>query len=205
MQATATFSSLSSRLWHRARSIILLLFGLLWCSAPWAGEIQHIHVSQTNLVYHVEFTASTDLSRERMYALIADFPRYTEYSPRIIRSVFEPLPESRDLVLSVTGRACIWWLCRDLVKISRVTETPPTGIAFEVVQNTGDFSAGHEKLKLHSSGQGSVLHYQANLKIKFASRAPAFIGVWLIRKFIRSELEKTLAGIERAAALDSSG
>ena len=205
MRATATFSSLSSRLWHRARSIIHLLFGLLWCSAPWAGEIQHIHVSQTNLVYHVEFTASTDLSRERMYALIADFPRYTEYSPRIIRSVFEPLPESRDLGLSVTGRACIWWLCRDLVKLSRVTETPPTEIAFEVVPNTGDFSAGHEKLKLHSSGQGSVLHYQANLKIKFASRAPAFIGVWLIRKFIRSELQKTLAGIERAAALDSSG
>ena len=205
MRATATFSSLSSRLWHRARSIIHLLFGLLWCSAPWAGEIQHIHVSQTNLVYHVEFTASTDLSRERMYALITDFPRYTEYSPRIIRSVFQPLPESRDLVLSVTGRACIWWLCRDLVKISRVTETPPTEIAFEVVPNTGDFSAGHEKLKFHSSGQGSVLHYQANLKIKFASRAPAFIGVWLIRKFIRSELEKTLAGIERAAALDSSG
>ncbi|MEC9330619.1 MAG: SRPBCC family protein [Pseudomonadota bacterium] len=204
MQARVTFPSSFASLWHTAKSAILVLFGMLWCSAACAAEIEHIEVRQADLFYHVELTATTNVSRDLLYSLITDYPRYTEYSPRIIRSVLQPLPNTPDAVLTVIGRACIWWLCRDLVKISWVTETPPTGVEFEIVPGTGDFSAGHEKLVFVASGPGTVLHYQADLKIKFASRAPAFIGVWLIRKFIRSELEDTLAGIERAAALRSA-
>lgn len=204
MQARVTLAPSFASLRHTAKTAILVLFGMLWCSAACAAEIERIEVSQADLFYHVELTATTNVSHDLLYSLITDYPRYTEYSPRIIRSVLQPLPDTPDAVLMVIGRACIWWLCRDLVKISRVTETPPTGVEFEIVPDTGDFSAGHEKLVFVASSPGTVLHYQADLKIKFASRAPAFIGVWLIRKFIRSELEDTLAGIERAAALDSA-
>ena len=177
---------------------------MAWSSAACAGEIQRLEVRQADLFYHVEFSASANVSHELMYSLITDYQRYSEYSPTIIRSESQSLPNTPDVVLTVIGRACIWWLCRDLVKISRVTETPPFTVEYELIPGAGDFSAGHERLEFHPSGSDTTLHYEADLKIKFASRAPAFISVWLIRRFVRSELELTLAGIERAAAVDST-
>lgn len=184
-------------------TVLLILFAVAAVPA-WAARVRSLSVHDHDGVYVVDMRARLDAKPAEVYAVLTDYRALPRINPAI-RSV-RVLPPSqgaggRTRVATVT-RACVWFYCKVVHQVQRMTATPPHRVQAVIVPSQSDFRSGHAQWTVERCGQSACLTFHARLQPDFW--VPPLIGPWIIQHKLRDEALITARGIERLANSDAS-
>ena len=183
-----------------ALAVRLALFGLLALAAApvRAAQVRSLSVHESAGVYTVDMRARLNAPPRAIYAALTDYRALPRINPAI-RSV-RVLPSvhgARSVRVATVLRACVWFYCKVLHQVQRMTAKPPHELKAVVLPARSDFRSGRARWTVEPCKHESCLAFHATLEPDFW--VPPLIGPWLIQKKLRSEAEVTARGLERLA------
>lgn len=146
--------------------------------------------------YTVRFEVLVDADVAKVRRQLTDYAGYHRLSDVIV--------ESRVLAVHDNGRhrvrfvfqACALFFCRHFVKLADI-ETLADGAVMLTDPRESDFHSAEEHWHIEALAHQTRIRYDARFVPNFF--VPPLIGPWLIRMYIRDELETTARRVEALA------
>jgi len=139
--------------------------------------------------YHIQFMLETTLPPHDVYSKLTNYNHLDQINPSILESKLLGMePDGTRRVYSMM-RGCVMFFCENLRRVERVQERSPNLIVSEILPELSDFKSGRSQWRILPSETGSQIFFEAMLEPKRPLKV--FIGVWLVKKSIRKELELT--------------
>jgi hypothetical protein len=139
--------------------------------------------------YHIQFMLDTTLSPHEVYSKLTNYNHLNQINPSILESKLLGIePNGTRRVYSMM-RGCVMFFCENLRRVERIQERSPRLIVSKILPELSDFKSGHSQWRILPSKTGSQIFFEAMLEPKRPLKV--FIGVWLVKKSIRKELEFT--------------
>jgi Polyketide cyclase / dehydrase and lipid transport len=173
-------------------------------------SIDRLSVAQTGARYTIEMRVHLDVPARAAYAVFAN--------PDNLRKLNSDVREARIVAHGPRGaidlysriRVCVLWLCRAMHQTQRMTFIPSSDggeVDATVLPSGGDLREGRAQWTFSRAGAGTRLDMRAQLEPAF--RVPPLIGPWLVKRWLRGQVELTATNLERLAraqpAVSSSG
>jgi hypothetical protein len=183
---------------RRASWIVLLVCAPL--AAP-AARIDSLHLAHDGDRYRVAMSVHLDVPASRAYAAFADPLHLPEINPavRTVRVVAGGAGASPPQLYTEV-HLCVLFLCRTLHQLQRMSYQPSANggrMSADVLPAQSDLRYGHAEWNFQGEGATTRLDFTLDVEPKFW--VPPLLGPWAIERTLRSQAERTSAGIERLA------
>lgn len=170
-----------------------------------AASIDLLSVSHSASRYTIEMRVELGVPARRAYAVFANLEDLRTLNPDVQQAkVLSRGPDGTVELYSVI-RACVLWYCRSLRETQRMKFVPsPDGgeVYAKVLPQGGDFRNGRAHWMFRGSGTRTILEMTAEFEPAF--RVPPLIGPWLVKRWLRREIERTAANLGRLSARGAS-
>ena len=178
--------------------IATVLFCLSLMGQVHAGKIINSYVNYEDGHYLLNLDMLVDASLNNVYKVLMDADHLIHVNETIKES---RLIESKKLQQRVylETEACIWFFCRRIKQIQRVTEMGSGYIMSVTEPEQSDLEYGKVLWRLQTQDQLTRINYSADFVPDFW--VPPLIGPWLLRNRLLEEGKKTIYGIEKQAKL----
>lgn len=166
-----------------------------------AAEIIEARVDRIEDRYHVDFVVMIDGDAERLRRIITDYANLKALSPSVVGSRLLSGHSGGNARIEVTLRPCVLIVfCKSITKVSDShVESDSKRVRYVMVPGLSDFEEGNETITMTRVQTDGAEHvrfaYAAVLKPDFY--VPPFVGPWLIRRAIISDLEATSRRVEQ--------
>lgn len=188
-----------------AFSIVVCLWVGLVAGAG-AAQVESAKVERDGAYYHVDFAVTLEGRVDRLRRLLTDYERLQELSTTMVESRLLRGRSGADARIEVVLRPCVLIVfCKTLTKVSDSTvEAGGERIRYDAVPGRGDFETASESIvmKQLSRAGAPAIHLRYTAVLRPAFSVPAFVGPWLIRRAILSDLEETSRRVEQRLGED---
>lgn len=146
-----------------------------------AMDVERLEVGERDGAYFVEFEAVLDAPAGGVIAVLTDYVRYPSLDPRIAQARIEDDGLGSPLLFTRL-RGCLGsWLCRDMDRYERVTQSDASLVA-EAVPGRGDLVRGRAVTRFEQQGGRTRVSYRTEFE-------PSF---WMPRFLVRTAMLATL-------------
>jgi len=169
-----------------------------------AISLDRLSVAQTGRRYTIEMRVHLDVPAHAAYRVFANLDNLRKLNSDVqeARVVGRGPPGTVDLYSRI--RVCVLWLCRALRETQRMTFVSSSDggeVYARVLPLGGDLREGYAQWTFRRAGAGTRLEMTAQLEPAF--RVPPLIGPWLVKRWLRGQVELTAANLERLARAGS--
>jgi hypothetical protein len=171
-----------------------LLALLLLATHAWAAQVVRADFDHQGNRYRVEFEAHVAAEAANVRILLSDYDGLARLSDTVVDS--RRLPERGGTPrVRIVQRACVFIFCRTLARTMSVESHPDGDVLALTEPETSDYLDVRERWQVIAQAGGDTrVRYRGEFVPRFF--VPPLIGPWLIRSFLRAELEATAARIE---------
>ena len=184
----------------RNKKLLSACFGAILFLSAFAArsaELRDIAIELVNDRYHLTSETYLDVGRESLYAVLADFELFKQFTSAIV--------ESRNIDVDDLGRpgffarmeGCVLFFCKSFVREGYVLLTPTAEIVAVANPEQSDFRFSRERWKLVPEGEGTIMIYDFELEPAFW--VPPVIGPLYIQHALRGGAERAVDRIEALA------
>ena len=160
---------------------------LLLPAAGGAMEVGKLVVGERDGAYFVELEADLDAPLHSVMAVLTDYANYPGLDPRIVEARLVDEDQGRPLLFTRL-RGCLGsWLCRDMDRYERITQTDVLLVA-ESVAGMGDLERGLAVTRFEQRGERTRVRYRTEFE-------PSF---WMPGFLVRAAMLRTLESATRA-------
>jgi len=163
-----------------------------------AAKIQTLSISQDADNYKIIFDAEVNVPAPAVFEILADYDRLYRLSPIITEVSVYPGPDGRGERVRSVLKACLLFVCQELVQVEDVTEPGEGRIVGDMVPAESDFRRGHCEWRITDKGSRTHLHYEATRTINF--RVLPLIGPWVLKRAMREHLRASIVTLEQLIA-----
>jgi hypothetical protein len=181
----------------RAPVIAVLVAAVAVSFAASSAEIRQLEVDKRGKRIHIDSQMFLAAPRHAVFAALADYDRFSEFSSRYLESGFIPPDFDGTPRIYTKVQGCVLFFCRTIKRYSRLELTPDELIVALVDAQLSDLKFGHERWELADATGGTLVVYRHELEPDFW--VPPLIGVWAIRRILASDALKAATRIERMA------
>lgn len=181
---------------------LLILFALA-ATPAWVARVQSLSVGDHDGVYVVDMHAKLNATPAEVYAVLTDYRALPRINPAIRSARVLSRSQGGAVRVATVMRACVWFYCKVLHQVQRMTATPPHRLCAVVVPSQSDFRSGRARWRVERCGRATCIAFHARLQPDFW--VPPLIGPWLIQRKLRDEALVTARGIERLARAGVGG
>lgn len=172
------------------------MLALLLPVAAGAMSVQALVVGVRGGTYFVEFEAVLDAPEHSVMAVLTDYAHYPSLDPRIAEARIVGEDDGRPLLFTRL-RGCLGsWLCRDMDRYERVTQTESLLVA-ESVEGKGDLARGKVITQLERRGAQTRVRYRTDFQPSFWM--PAFLVRAAMLRTLESATREMFANVEARA------
>ena len=179
-----------------ARWLAGMLALLLLPAVATAMNVQALVVGERDGTYFVDFEAVLDAPVEGVIAVLTDYARYPSLDPRIAEARIVGDDEGQ-LLLFTRLRGCLRsWLCRDMDRYERITQTESLLVA-ESIAGRGDLVRGKAVTNFERRGAQTHVHYRTDFQPSFWM--PAFLVRAVMLRTLESATREMFTNVEARA------
>lgn len=190
----------------RVRSKLLSGYYLISCmalcanaSVTFAGDIDHIQVTEQDGVYHINVRADLSAPPDYVRQVLTDYPHLYRISNSIIES--EVLVSDKDSALVRSKVLCCTALfCREVERVEEVSVLLSGDVESTVVPEYSEFKSGRAVWKITDKGNMTELEYTAYFEPDFF--IPPLLGTRLVKQQMHDEFMHAFYQVERIAAIN---
>jgi len=164
----------------------------------YAAEVQTLHISQDGDSFKIIFDAEVNAPAPAVFGILADYGRLYRLSPIITQVSVYPGPDGRGERVRSVLRACLLFVCQELVQVEDVMEPGEGRIVGDMVSAESDFRSGHCEWRITVRGSRTHLHYEAARTINVW--VVPLIGSWVIKRAMREHLSSSIVALEQLIA-----
>jgi hypothetical protein len=166
-----------------------------------AAELTYLDVSRDNRTISVAAEVNIDAPLQQVYAILSDYEGLSQMSERFREARVGNQAADGSLLIYTRVEGCVWFLCRDVERYSRLLGNGTNRLEVTVLPEGSDFEYGYEQWRLFETRKGTTVEYAHELRPKFW--VPPVIGVWVIKRALRSDALKVAQHIEQSAFADA--
>lgn len=165
-----------------------------------AGELIHSYVNHDGDHYILHLDMRVEGKYDDIYRILIDFDNITAVNDTI---VFSKLLKSEGKVHTVhfESEGCIWFFCRRVKQVVKVTELGRGYIMSATDPTRSDLEYGRTLWEVIDEGKTTRIKYNADYVPDFW--IPPLIGPYLFKNRMLEEGQKTINGIEALANDDT--
>ena len=166
--------------------VLPVLLALLTAAPGAAMTVDRLVVGERDGTYFVEFESALDAPVQAVIAVLTDYQRYPSLDPRIAEARIVEDSDGRPLLFTRL-RGCLGsWLCRDMDRYERITQTETLLVA-ESVAGMGDLLHGRAVTHFEARDGRTQISYRTDFE-------PSF---WMPRLLVRAAMLRTLESATR--------
>jgi len=162
-----------------------------------AADIQLLEVERVDARVKIDSKMFIEAPRDKVFAALADYERFSELSSRYIESSFIEPDFDGTLRIHTTVEGCVLFFCRTIERYARLELEPDTLIVATVDTQKSDLEFGHERWELSEVDNGTLVVYRHEMEPDFW--VPPVIGVWAIKRILSKDALRAATRIERMA------
>lgn len=179
-----------------------LLSGIV-LSPVYAGEVIYSYVDYRQGHYLLNLEMRIEAPPQKAYAVITRFNDLPRLNNSIKLSRLLASQGQQHTVL-IESEACIWFFCRRITQVQRVTEMGDGYLQSITDPAQSDMVSGRVLWHVRADprqAEHTLMTYRADFEPDFF--VPPLIGPWLLKKRLLTEGRKTINGIEWQARHDA--
>lgn len=184
----------------RDKNTLIVWFGttlILLSLMSRSAELRAVSIELHDDRYHLTSETYFDVGRESLYAVLADFDLFENFTSAIV--------ESRNTGPDQRGRpgfyarmeGCVLLFCKSFIRNGYLLLSPDVEIVAITNPENSDFLFSRERWQLIAEGDGTIMIYDFELEPAFW--VPPVIGPMYIQHALRGGAERAVERIEALA------
>ena len=166
------------------------------------AELMRLDVSRDKSLISVAAAVHIDVPMQHVYERLSDYDGLAQMSQRFREARVESHAPDGSQLIYTRVEGCVWFLCREVERYARLQGNGTDRLEATVQPEGSDFEYGYEQWQLIETNSGTTVEYTHELRPKFW--VPPVIGVWAIKRALRSDALKAGQGLEWQASVDSA-
>lgn len=168
-----------------------------------AGEILDSDVELDDGTYRITVNARIDAPPATVHRLLTDYDHLSLINRSIEESLIVQTYSPVEHRVHTVIKACILFFCRRVTQLQDITQYDDGSIKAVILPEGSDFRHGTARWELAADGQGTRMHFTAELEPAFW--IPPLIGPWLFERKIVQEIRESAWHMEMAAGGGQAG
>jgi len=164
-----------------------------------SGAVQSntINIHRSDVDYYrgqivIDYRLTLPVNPQKVKNLLNDYDHFDQISRLITRSHVRH-EKNNKIILYQELRPCLLGFCYQLSKEQQLFTNVNGSVSAVFTPKQRYFDSGFEQWHISSDEQGTSIEYTVNVTPSFS--IPPFIGTWLLRKFIDSEINTVAKNI----------
>jgi hypothetical protein len=178
----------------RVITTVVLFFILAPASA---GELIYSYVDNEGDHYYLHLDMRVNGNSKTIYRILTDFNNLTAVNDTVVVSKLLKTEDKVHTVLT-ESEGCIWFFCKRVKQVSRVSELDNGFLMSVTVPEQSDLKYGRTLWEIIDEGKTTRIKYNADYVPDFW--VPPLFGPAIFKKRMLKEGQKTINGIEKLAS-----
>lgn len=170
----------------------------LWCGAACSADVPRLSVEYENREFIVTAELVLRAPRSAVFRVLSDYPGWVRLNRNITDSAVLPPKIGGQVRVRSSTRACLLFLCRDIVQAQAVTLHDDSELVAVTDPEADNLRQGWVRWRLSDRGSSTYVRLDARLAPDFW--LPPLIGPWSVRSVLRGQVLETAVNLERLAA-----
>ena len=161
------------------------------------ADLRDMTIEFTDERYHLTSETYLDVSREALYAVLADFDQFEKFTSAIVESKFTGPDEEGRPGFYARMQGCVLLFCKSFERRGYLLLSPVAEIVAIANPEESDFKFSRESWQLIPEGDGTIMLYDFELEPAFW--VPPVIGPLYIQYALRAGAERAVDRVEALA------